>query len=364
MDPLMIYGANGYTGALIAAEAVRRRLKPVLAGRNRDALDALAAPLKLTRRVFELNDAAEIDRNLDGVRVLLNCAGPFSRTCEPLLAACLRNRIHYLDITGEIDVFAHCHRLHKQARHAGIVIAPGVGFDVVPTDCLAAMIKQRLPDATHLILAFDATGGPSPGTAKTSVEGLAKGGRARIDGELREVPLAWKSREFMRQDGSHRSTMTIPWGDVYTAFVSTGIPNVETYMAIPAKTIARLRWLRHLRWLLGLPSVQRALQNKAGRTAGPDKKRRDNSGCEIWAEAHNAVGKQVAASLRTPNGYDLTVTASLGIAEHVLANAPDGGYYTPSMLMGADYVLGLPGVALLDSQMREAGALLNSAATS
>ena len=360
----MIYGANGYTGKLIAAEAVRRGLNPVLAGRNLDALDALAVPLKLTRRVFELNDAAEVDRNLDGVGVLLNCAGPFSRTCEPLLAACLRNKIHYLDITGEIDVFAHCHRMHKQARHAGVAVVPGVGFDVVPTDCLAAMIKQRLPDATHLILAFDATGGPSPGTAKTTVEGLAKGGRARIGGELRVVPLAWKSREFIRQDGSRRSAMTIPWGDVYTAFVSTGIPNIETYMAIPAKTITRLRWLRLARWLLGLRPVQRTLQDRAGRTAGPDKTRRDNSGCEIWAEAHNAAGKQVAASMRTPNGYDLTVTASLGIVEHLLVNAPAGGYFTPSMLMGAGYVLGLPGVALLDSRVRQGAALLDSTATS
>ncbi len=364
MDPLLIYGANGYTGKLIAAEAVRRGLKPVLAGRNRDALDTLAVPLKLTRRVFELNDTAEIDRNLDGVTLVLNCAGPFSQTCEPLLAACLRNKIHYLDITGEIDVFAHCHRMHKQAKHAGTVVMPGVGFDVVPTDCLAAMVKQRLPDATHLVLAFEAGGGPSPGTAKTTVQGLANGGRARIDGELREVPLAWKSREFTRKDGSRRSAMTIPWGDVYTAFVSTGIPNIETYMAVSAKTIARLRWLRHLRGLLGLPLLQRYLQNRAGRTDGPDKQRRGNSGCEVWAEAHNASGKQVAASLRTPNGYDLTVTASLGIVEHLLANTPAGGYYTPSMLMGANYVLSLPGVALLDSRMRQASDLLDSAATS
>ncbi|MBL0162603.1 MAG: saccharopine dehydrogenase NADP-binding domain-containing protein [Xanthomonadales bacterium] len=364
MDPLMIYGANGYTGKLIAAEAVKRGLKPVLAGRNRDALDALALPLKLTRRVFELNEALEIDRQLDGVRILLNCAGPFSRTCEPLLDACLRKKIHYLDITGEIDVFAHCHRMHKQARYAGIVVAPGTGFDVVPTDCLAAMLKQRLADATHLVLAFEAGGGPSPGTARTSVESLAKGGRARIGGELREVPLAWKSREFTRQDGSHRSAMTIPWGDVYTAFVSTGIPNIETYMAVPARTIARLRWLRHLRWLLALPFVQGQLQRRAGQTPGPDRQRRETTGCEVWGEATNANGKQVAASLKTPNGYTLTVSASLGIVEQLLANSPAGGYYTPSMLMGADYVLGLPGVSLLDARMRQADGLLESAARS
>ena len=235
------------------------------------------------------------------------------------------------------------------------MVAPGTGFDVVPTDCLAAMLKQRLPDASHLVLAFEAGGGPSPGTARTSVEGLAKGGRARIDGELREVPLAWKSREFTRHDGSHRSAMTIPWGDVYTAFVSTGIPNIETYMAVPTKTISRLRWLRHLRWLLGMGPVKRYLADKAGRTAGPDQKRRETSVCEVWAEAHNTAGTQVSASLRTPNGYNFTVNASLGVVEHLLANTPAGGYYTPSMLMGANYVLDLPGVALLDSRMREPG---------
>jgi short subunit dehydrogenase-like uncharacterized protein len=344
----MIYGANGYTGRLIAVEAVKRGLKPVLAGRSRDALDALAEPLKLTRRVFELGDADEIDRHLDGVRVLLNCAGPFSRTVEPLLEACLRQRIHYLDITGEIDVFAHCHQVHKRAEHVGVVVFPGTGFDVVPTDCLAAMLKQRLPDATHLVLGFEAGGGPSPGTARTSVAGFANGGRARIEGFVTPVPLAWKSRTFMSKDGDPRTAMTIPWGDVYTAFISTGIPNIETYMAVSPKTIARLRWLRHLKGLLALGPVQRYLQERAGRTAGPDAQRRRGSGCQIWGEARNASGQQVSRSLLTPNGYDLTVSASLGIVEFVLANTPAGGFTTPSLLMGADYVLGLPGVRLLD----------------
>lgn len=348
MTPLLIYGANGYTGRLIVEEAVKRGLKPVLAGRNRDALEAIAHANALTRRVFELDDPAEIERNLDGVRIVLNCAGPFSRTCEPLLEACLRQRVHYLDITGEIDVFALCHRTDRRARHDGVVVFPGTGFDVVPTDCLAAMLKQRLPDASHLVLAFEAGGGPSPGTARTSVEGLAKGGRARIDGELVEVPLAWKSREFVREDGSPRMAMTIPWGDVYTAFVSTGIANVETYMVMPEKTIARIRWLRHLRWLLALAPVQKFLTSKAGQIAGPDQERRARSGCQVWGEVRNAVGGEESLSLMTPNGYALTVSASLGVVDYLLANSPAGGYYTPSLLMGPEFVLKLPGVRLLD----------------
>ncbi|MFO1517449.1 MAG: saccharopine dehydrogenase NADP-binding domain-containing protein [Lysobacterales bacterium] len=350
MTPLLLYGANGYTGKLIAHEAVRQGLKPVLAGRNRAALDALAQELGLTRRVFGLERADEIARNLEGMALVLNCAGPFSATVGPMLDACLTAHVHYLDITGEIAVFEHCHRAHARARHEGVVVIPGTGFDVVPTDCLAALLKQRLPDADRLVLAFDAGGGPSPGTAKTSVEGLARGGRARIDGELREVPLGWKSREFVREDGTHRSAMTIPWGDVYTAFVSTGIANIETYMTVPPRTIARMRWLRHLRPLLGLAPVQRYLKGKveAG-TPGPSAQRRAETGCYVWGEVGNARGDAARLALTTPNGYDLTATASVGIVQHLLRGGTAGGYYTPSQLMGADYILRLPGTRLVES---------------
>ncbi|MEO7432351.1 MAG: saccharopine dehydrogenase NADP-binding domain-containing protein [Dokdonella sp.] len=347
MDPILIYGANGYTGALIAEEAVRRGLKPVLAGRNRDALDALAQKLSLTRRVFTLEDPAEIARHFDGIDLLLNCAGPFSQTAVPLLEACLEHSVHYLDITGEIDVFALCHRAQPRAQRQGIVVAPGVGFDVVPTDCAAAMLKQQLPDATHLVLAFEAAGGPSPGTAKTSVEGLAKGGRARVDGKVVDVPLAWKSRTFER-DGQPRTAMTIPWGDVYTAFVSTGIGNVETYMVTSPKTIARVRRLRMLMPLLALAPVQSFLKSRAGATAGPDEQRRAATRSHVWGEVRNAAGDERRLQLVVSNGYALTVQSALGIAQHVLATRPAGDYYTPSQMMGAGYVLSLPGTSLID----------------
>jgi len=349
MSRFMIYGVNGYTGRLIAREAVRRGIKPLLAGRNRDEVDALAREFNLPRRVFELTQADEVKRNLDGVGVVLHCAGPFSRTAAPMLEACLDVNAHYLDITGEIDVFEMCQKVHARAKHQGTVVLPGSGFDVVPTDCLAAMLKQRLPDATSLVLAFEAGGGPSPGTAKTSVEGLSKGGRARIDGEIRNVPLAWKTREFLR-DGKPRAAMTIPWGDVSTAFVSTGIRNIETYLVVPPKTIQRMQWMRRLQPLLKLGVVQNLMKQQVERsTPGPSEQRRRDSNCYVWGEVRNATGREVKQAMITPNGYDLTVTASLGIAEHLLqqAHAPAGGYFTPSQLMGAEYVLKLPGVKLV-----------------
>jgi short subunit dehydrogenase-like uncharacterized protein len=343
----MIYGANGYTGELAAREAAARGLKPVLAGRNREAIETLATELDLPCRVFGLDDVQQVRQGLHDISLVLHCAGPFSATSAPMLEACLAARCHYLDITGEIDVFAHCHAQDDRAIQAGIVVLPGAGFDVVPTDCLAALLVRELPDAQSLVLAFEAGGGPSPGTAKTSVEGLGKGGRARIDGEVQRVPLAWKSRTFER-DGEARCAMTIPWGDVYTAHVSTGIPNIEVYMGVPPATVTRLRRLRMLGPLLGWGPVQALLKKQVEKKVrGPSENRRGKTGCVVWGEVRDGQGQEVKKILRTPNGYALTVTASLGIVQRLLDGpAPQPGFYTPSLLMGADYVLTLPGVTL------------------
>lgn len=343
----MIYGANGYTGKMMVEEAVRRGLRPVLAGRSAATLQEIAGPHGLPVRAFSLDDAQAVRSGLNGIGLVLHCAGPFSATCAPMLEACLDVGAHYLDITGEIDVFAHCHAQDARAKEKGIVVLPGSGFDVVPTDCLAAQLKRELPGAQSLVLAFEAGGGPSPGTAKTSVEGLGSGGRARIDGKMTRVPLAWKTRTFER-DGEQRFAMTIPWGDVYTAFVSTGIPNIEVYMGVPPATAGRLRRLRLLGPLLGLSPVQAFLKAQvAKRVRGPSESTRGKTGCVVWGEARDAEGREIKRRLRTPNGYEITVTAALGIVERLLGGErPAGGYYTPSKLMGANYVLGLPGVTL------------------
>lgn len=348
MGEFMIYGANGYTGRLALEEAVRRGHRPIVAGRNAAAVAELAQRHGLPARAFDLADASTAASALSGVGLVLHCAGPFSATCAPMLDACLQNGTHYLDITGEIDVFAYCHAQDARAKARGIVVLPGSGFDVVPTDCLAAMLKRELPDATHLVLAFEAGGGPSPGTAKTSVEGLANGGRIRRDGELVRVPLAYRDRTFAR-DGQPRTAMTIPWGDVYTSYVSTGIPNVEVYMAVPPGTIKAVRRMNALRPLLGLGFVQKFLKSRAEAKVrgGPSDEKRAKTGAHVWGEVRNAAGREAKAELELPNGYDLTVTASLGIVEHLLGTKHEGGYYTPSKLMGADYVTTLPDVKLI-----------------
>jgi short subunit dehydrogenase-like uncharacterized protein len=351
----MIYGANGYTGELVAREAVRRGRKPILAGRNRAAVSRLAEELELECRAFGLDDPASVVANLGGCRAMLHCAGPFSRTSQPMISACLASGTHYLDITGEISVFANAHEQSDLARRADVVLIPGVGFDVVPSDCLAASLVQALPGATELVLAFEAGGGPSPGTAKTSVEGLAMGGAIRRDGQLVRVPLAYKSRSIPFAHGE-RTAVTIPWGDVYTAYVSTGVGNIEVYMSVPA---ARIRHLRRMRWLQALLRtgvVQKWLQQRIGKSVqGPSSARRESTDCQLWGEARSADGRIVSATMTTPNGYDVTVSAALGVVDYLLEQEVEGGYYTPSLLLGAGFAASLPGVLMNMGPVRQRG---------
>lgn len=355
MPRWMIYGANGYTASLVARAAARRGLNPVLAGRNAPSVQKLAAELGLEFRVFELGQPSVVIESIRDCRLVLHCAGPFSATSQPMIAACLSARVHYLDITGEISVFANAQQQAEQAWRADVVLIPGVGFDVVPSDCLASSLVQALPAATQLVLAFEAGGGPSPGTARTSVEGLGKGGVVRKDGQLTAVPLAYKSRQIPFAHAS-RMAMTIPWGDVYTAHVSTGIGNIEVYMSVAPATIQRLRRIRWLQPLLGTAWVQDFLKKRVGKSIkGPSDERRNSTTCQLWGEVCSSDGRRVSATMTTPNGYDLTVTASLGIVEYLLSEDVEGGFYTPSLLMGAGYAASLPGVVMQINAVTTAG---------
>ena len=158
----LIYGATGYTGRLIVAEAKRLGLEPIIAGRSEDALQELADEHDFEARCFDLLFRQEIAEQLSDIDVVLHCAGPFSATARPMIAACLHSNTHYLDITGEIEVFEHAQLLDESAKRAGITLCPGVGFDVVPTDCMALTLKNKLPDADTLWLGFSSRSGLSP----------------------------------------------------------------------------------------------------------------------------------------------------------------------------------------------------------
>jgi short subunit dehydrogenase-like uncharacterized protein len=347
-DKWMIYGANGFTGRRIAEEAKRQGLTPIVAGRNRAAIEALARQLSLPSRMFDVSNRAAARTALAGVAVVANCAGPFSATSARMIDACLATRTHYVDITGEISVFVDAQRQHDAARAAGIVLCPGVGFDVIPTDCIAACLKESLPDATHLALGFAGGGAISPGTAKTSIEGLRYGGRVRADGAIVEVPLAYRARTIDFGAGA-RLAVTFPWGDVATAFFSTGIPNIEVYIASSPASLLRLRRLNRIRRLLAVAPVRAIAKRIAGRVnTGPSAERYASGSTYVWGEVRNGSWTTRTARLTTSNGYRLTVDGVLLAVPALLAGAPAGGYYTPSRLMGPRCVETLPGSSTIE----------------
>src|SRR5690625_4339567 len=339
----MIYGANGYTGGLIAREAVKQGLKPTLAGRSLEKIKPLAQELGLEAISFSLDNHHKVEASLQGYELVLNCAGPFSATAEPMMQACLKVGAHYLDITGEIAIFERAQALNEQAKAANIVLCPGVGFDVIPTDCVAAALKEAMPDATHLALGFDSRSGFSPGTAKTSIEGMAQGGKVRINGKIQTVPLAYKVRKIDFGDGE-KSAMTIPWGDVSTAYHSTGIPNVEVYLPGSPRFIRSAKRANLIRPVLKIGFIQNLIKNRIAKTVkGPDEAQRAKMPTYVWGEATNAKGETKTARIKTANGYSLTIVGALTVAQHLLQHAPEtGGAYTPSLLMGKTLVEQLP----------------------
>lgn len=340
----MIYGANGYTGLLTAELAVARGQRPVLAGRNRATIEALATRLGLHYKIFSLNDPEEVRLGLDGIDAVIHMAGPFSATSAPMVDACLATGTHYMDITGEIGVFEAVFAKDAAAKAAGVCLIPGTGFDVVPTDCLAAMLKEQLPDATQLELGISAVGKLSPGTTKTMLEGIPRGGCVRVDGRLQTVPVAWKSKEIPFVNGTKTAT-SMPWGDVSTAYHTTGIPNITVYMVLPKGSSGFLKTMYGIRALAKTKSIQNILKWIVGKTVvGPDDDFRASGHSDIWGRVTNERGDWVEGALVTPEGYSLTADASLCAVTTLLQGPIRPGAYTPARYFGSDFVKNLAGV--------------------
>lgn len=334
----MIYGANGYTGELIANYAKSLGQRPILAGRSASKIAALAEQLELPFRVVDLADTQALQQALTDIDLVVHCAGPFELTAAPMIDACIASRSHYLDITGELAVFEYAHSRDAEARAAGIVLCPGVGFDVIPTDCVAAQLKAMLPDATELTLGFDSASRMSRGTAKTSVRRLGEGGAVRRNGVITQVPLAYRTRRI-DFGGGEKLAMTIPWGDVSTAYYSTGIGSIEVYIPASPGLVKRLKRLNYLRWLLRFEWVKNWLAKKIDQQpAGPSEKQLEQAITYVWGEARNAAGEHQQLRLKVMNGYRLTSYGAVDIALHVLAQQQTGGFYTPSLLCGKEWV--------------------------
>lgn len=343
---LLLYGANGYTGRLILDAVLARGLPVTLAGRRREAIEPLARERDVPFEVFALDEAPRrLAERVSRFGALLLAAGPFSRTSAPALSACLTGGVPYLDITGEIGVFEAVFARHAEAVRAGVVLLPGVGFDVVPSDCLAASLAEALPGAVRLQLAFRGFG-VSAGTARTMLEGLPKGGAARVDGKLVSVPAAWKTRTIPFSDRP-RFAMTIPWGDLSTAYRSTGIPNIETYMAMAPAHVSAVRWARPLLPMAAFAPFQAlaAAWLKKG-VAGPTAEERARERSLLWGRVEDGEGRAVEGTLETLEGYTLTAETAALAAEKVLRGGVKPGAWTPSRAFGPRFIEKVRGTKL------------------
>jgi short subunit dehydrogenase-like uncharacterized protein len=344
----LLYGANGYVGEAAARLAVAQGLKPVLAGRDAARIAPLAAELGLESRAFRLDDAAAADKALRGLPLVLHLAGPYKYTARAMVDACLRAGAHYLDITGEIPVFEALAARDAEAKARGVMLLPAVGFDVVPTDCLALHLKQRLPSATRLTLAFQSVGrsGLPPGTQRTMIELIPFGDRVRRDGKL-VVPERGEALRSVDFGQGPVQAVRLTWGDVFTAYYSTGVPNIEVYVVLPEAARRQRALVQRLRLLLRLAPLRALL--KRGVRPGPSAEARARTVTHVWGEVEDAAGRKAAARLHGPEaGLVWTTRAALTVVRKVLAGKFSPGFQTPAKVYGADLVLECEGVTRED----------------
>lgn len=345
INTFLLYGANGYTGQVTARMAKEYGLFPILAGRNEGELAQIANELGLEYAVFDLSDTEKLKAALTKVEVVLHVAGPFKYTAKPMIEACLETKTHYLDITGEIDIFELARSYDILAKEAGIMLMPGTGFDVVPTDCLTKLLHQQLPDATHLQLAFATMDdGLSHGTTFTMIESMGNGGLVRENGKFVKKPLGHKGKVI--DFGAKKFfVMTIPWGDVATAYYSTGIPNIEVYTSMKRYVYYLLKFQLLYNWLLRLPMVKKFLKKQVQRQPkGPSETKLQAGKSFVWGEVTNSKGESVHQILQLPSTKKLTAMSSLAIVKQVLAGNFKAGFQTPSLAYGGEFVFTLEGV--------------------
>jgi short subunit dehydrogenase-like uncharacterized protein len=320
----MLYGAAGYTGALIAQHACERGHRPVLAGRTAPAVTAMAERLDLPHRAAALDDPAALTAALAGVDLVLNAAGPFLHTAAPLAEACLTAGVHYLDIGNELQVFRALYDLDHRARQAGVTIMPGVGFGVVATNCLARHVSDAVGGAATLQIATRAaTAQQGPGVAATRQQNMPYGGWIRQAGHLEPCPLG-SGTITITLPGGPCLVMPLPTGDLEAAFQATGAADITAYGAVP-----------------GGPAPE-------SKTSDPPADQHPVYQSFGWARATGPDGATTQAWLQTGESYAFTAAASIRAVEETLARSLSGAF-SPAAAFGADFVLTIPDTSRTDT---------------
>jgi short subunit dehydrogenase-like uncharacterized protein len=340
---ILIYGATGYTGRLIAERARNSRCAAIVAGRTASLVQTLASTLGVSARVVALDEPDALDQALGDICVVINAASPFAQTARPIIEACLRTRTHYLDIAGELPAFQDAHSYDDAARECGVMIMPGVGLGIVASDCLAMHVAALVPNAKYLRIGLARPDLISRGSLRTVLAMADSHVSVRRNGRLISLPAGRLQRAFDYGDGE-RQSVSVSWADIFTAYYSTGIRNIEAYIQadLPSRTLYQLTV--GIADALRYPPIQRFLSVAAEAwPEGPSALQRRDEMCIIVAEAEDSWRRRRCARLKTLDGYSFTAQASMAIAKRVVLGEFIPGFQTPGKLYGANFVLGLEG---------------------
>jgi short subunit dehydrogenase-like uncharacterized protein len=347
-NTVLIYGCYGYTGKLIVDLASKQHLSFELGGRDAKKVNEMAKAYNVKAHVFS-SDEPKLAELISPFSAVLNCAGPFFRTANSFMQACLSTGTHYLDITGEYQVFELGASMNKLAQDAQVMILPGVGFDVVPSDCLAMYLKSKLPNAESLELTLMTKGGRlSHGTAITIAENLGQKTLIRRNGTLTPVSNG-QINKTISWLGKNIAATAISWGDISTAFFSTQIPNITVYNALPPSVIKSMKFSNYIGFVLRSRFVKNYLISKIKqKPAGPSEEERKTAKTFIHGEVKNSKGQQYTAYVELPEGYALTASTAVTICKKVLAGEFSAGFQTPSTAYGQDFILSIEDTKRVD----------------
>ncbi len=312
---MLLYGAfSGYTAELVLPQLVNRGIAVLLSGRTKWKVESVAERLGLPSVVFSLTDPAAVDQAIRGCSLILNVAGPFVHTAPPLIDACLRERVDYLDLSGELELLEYARQAGRFAQSLGVMLLPAVGFDVVPSDCLAVHVAQQLPEAQQLRLYIAASNLLSRGSARTLVEHAGKWINTRRDGLL--TPMPFRVLHQWADFGSGpRLAVAVNWGDLVTAHHSTKIPNIEVFFEATAFRWGAVLFNQWAAEIMRNPELQRHLTNLTDVILrGPDAHARDATSCAIVAEVTRGT-ERVRSRLHTPEAYTFTADVVARVIE-------------------------------------------------
>lgn len=328
MTKLIIYGAVGYTGRMVCANAMTHGLDFVIAGRVKDdsRLRLLARELGVEYRLFAADDRTAAQAAMSDIGVLLNCAGPFMHTAEPLMRACLATGIHYLDIAAEMDSYRLAETLDAEARAAGVMLLPGSGGSVAMLGSLAGHAAKRVAAPIRLSIALHVTGGFSRGSAISASENVTAQTLHRVDGAL----IGRNAHEVRAFDFGKGPAMAFPvtLPDLITIWRATGIPNIETFVHVSEGAF---------------PEGDLALMPD-----GPTLEQREANRYQAAVEVTGEDGTVACSVLDAVNGYSFTTIAAAEAARRVAGGEARPGFQTPAMLFGNGFAETIADTCIVD----------------